>query len=236
MSEEKNQSLIEHLGEFRKRLIMTIIFFLFAFVASFVFCADIYRLLTYPFSKKLLVLGPDEVLGIYVTLAGICALSFTLPFASYQLWAFIKPGLKEKEAKMILTYIPATFILFVGGLAFGFFVITPALLNILLSIGEDLFNVQVTARNYLEFVLHTSLPIAVVFELPVIAAFLTSLHILTPMFLTKNRRSGYFILLVLAVVLTPADFISDLAMTVPLVLIYEISISVSKYIYKKREG
>ena len=236
MSEEKNQSLIEHLGEFRKRLIMTIIFFLFAFVASFVFCADIYRLLTYPFSKKLLVLGPDEVLGIYVTLAGICALSFTLPFASYQLWAFIKPGLKEKEAKMILTYIPATFILFVGGLVFGFFVITPALLNILLSIGEDLFNVQVTARNYLEFVLHTSLPIAVVFELPVIAAFLTSLHILTPMFLTKNRRYGYFILLVLAVVLTPADFISDLAMTVPLVLIYEISISVSKYIYKKREG
>ena len=236
MSEEKNQSLIDHLGEFRKRLIMTIIFFLFAFVASFVFCADIYRLLTYPFSKKLLVLGPDEVLGIYVTLAGICALSFTLPFASYQLWAFIKPGLKEKEAKMILTYIPATFILFVGGLAFGFFVITPALLNILLSIGEDLFNVQVTARNYLEFVLHTSLPIAVVFELPVIAAFLTSLHILTPMFLTKNRRYGYFILLVLAVVLTPADFISDLAMTVPLVLIYEISISVSKYIYKKREG
>lgn len=236
MSEEKNQSLIEHLGEFRKRLIMTIIFFLFAFVASFVFCADIYRLLTYPFSKKLLVLGPDEVLGIYVTLAGICALSFTLPFASYQLWAFIKPGLKEKEAKMILTYIPATFILFVGGLAFGFFVITPALLNILLSIGEDLFNVQVTARNYLEFVLHTSLPIAVVFELPVIAALLTSLHILTPMFLTKNRRYGYFILLVLAVVLTPADFISDLAMTVPLVLIYEISISVSKYIYKKREG
>ena len=163
-------------------------------------------------------------------------MSFTLPFASYQLWAFIKPGLKEKEAKMILTYIPATFILFVGGLAFGFFVITPALLNILLSIGEDLFNVQVTARNYLEFVLHTSLPIAVVFELPVIAAFLTSLHILTPMFLTKNRRYGYFILLVLAVVLTPADFISDLAMTVPLVLIYEISISVSKYIYKKREG
>ena len=236
MSEEKNQSLIEHLGEFRKRLIMTIIFFLVAFVVSFVFCADIYRLLTYPFSKKLLVLGPDEVLGIYVTLAGICALSFTLPFASYQLWAFIKPGLKEKEARMILTYIPATFILFVGGLAFGFFMITPALLNVLLSIGEDLFNVQVTARNYLEFVLHTSLPVAVVFELPVIAAFLTSLHILTPMFLTKNRRYGYFILLVLAVVLTPADFISDLAMTVPLVLIYEISISVSKYIYKKREG
>lgn len=236
MSEEKNQSLIEHLGEFRKRFIMTIIFFLIAFIVSFVFCADIYRLLTYPFSKKLMVLGPDEVLGIYVTLAGVCALSFTLPFASYQLWAFIKPGLKEKEAKMILTYIPATFILFVGGLAFGFFMITPALLNVLLSIGEDLFNVQVTARNYLEFVLHTSLPVAVVFELPVIAAFLTSLHILTPMFLTKNRRYGYFILLVLAVVLTPADFISDLAMTIPLVLIYEISISVSKYIYKKRKG
>jgi twin arginine-targeting protein translocase tatC len=67
-------------------------------------------------------------------------------------------------------------------------------------------------------------------------AFLTSLHILTPAYLVKNRRYGYFILLVLAVILTPADFISDLAMTVPLILIYEVSVMVSKYIYRKRRG
>lgn len=104
----------------------------------------------------------------------------------------------------------------------------------LLSLGENLFNVQLTADSYLAFVLHTSLPLGVIFELPVIAAFLTSLHIITPKFLIKNRRYGYFLLLVLAVVLTPADFISDLTMTAPLILLYEVSVLISKYIYNKR--
>ena len=130
--------------------------------------------------------------------------------------------------------MPATFILFVTGLSFGFFIVTPALLNVLLSFGNDLFNIQLTANNYLTFVLHTSLPLAVIFELPVVVAFLTSLHILTPQYLIKNRRYGYFILLVAAVVLTPADFISDLMMAAPLILLYEVSISVCKYVYKRR--
>ena len=82
--------------------------------------------------------------------------------------------------------------------------------------------------------LHTSLPLGVIFELPVIVAFLTSLHILTPQYLIKNRPYGYFALLVLAVVVTPADFISDLTMTAPLILLYEASIIVCKYIYRKR--
>ena len=205
------QTLIEHLSEFRKRLIITIIFFITIFLISLVFCSD-----------------------IYLMLAGICAFSVTLPFASYQIWAFIRPALEEREAKIVLSYVPATFILFITGLSFGFFFVTPALLNVLLSFGDNLFNIQLTANNYLTFVLHTSLPLGVIFELPVIVAFLTSLHILTPQYLIKNRRYGYFALLVLAVVVTPADFISDLTMAAPLILLYEASIIVCKYIYRKR--
>ena len=234
MAKIDEQTLVEHLSEFRKRLIITIIFFIAAFLVSLLFCSDIYKLLTASFKQKLIVLGPNDILSIYLMLAGICAFSLTLPFTSYQLWAFIRPALKEKEAKAILSYVPATFILFVIGLSFGFFVVTPALLNVLLSFGNDLFNIQLTANNYLTFVLHTSLPLAVIFELPVIVAFLTSLHILTPQYLIKNRRYGYFILLVVAVVLTPADFISDLTMAAPLILLYEVSISVCKYVYKRR--
>ena len=181
-----------------------------------------------------MVLGPDDILGIYLTLAGICAFSITLPFASYQIWAFIRPALEEKEAKIVLSYIPATFILFIAGLSFGFFFVTPALLSVLLSFGDNLFNIQLTANNYLTFVLHTSLPLGIIFELPVLVAFLTSLHILTPQYLIKNRRYAYFALLVIAVVVTPADFISDLTMAAPLILLYEVSIIVCKYIYRKR--
>ena len=209
MTKIDEQTLVEHLSEFRKRLIITIIFFIAAFLVSLLFCSDIYKLLTASFKQKLTVLGPNDILSIYLMLAGICAFSL--------IWAFIRPALKEKEAKAILSYVPATFILFVTGLSFGFFIVTPALLNVLLSFGKDLFNIQLTANNYLTFVLHTSLPLGVIFELPVIVAFLTSLHILTPQYLIKNRRYGYFILLVVAVVLTPADFISDLTMAAPLI-------------------
>ena len=234
MSKIDEQTLIEHLSEFRKRFIITIIFFITVFLISLVFCSDIYKMLTGSFKEKLTVLGPDDILGIYLMLAGICAFSITLPFASYQIWAFIRPALEEKEAKIVLSYIPATFILFIAGLSFGFFFVTPALLAVLLSFGDNLFNVQLTANNYLEFVLHTSLPLGIIFELPVLVAFLTSLHILTPQYLIKNRRYAYFALLVIAVVVTPADFISDLTMTAPLILLYEASIIVCKYIYRKR--
>ena len=207
MSKIDEQTLIEHLSEFRKRLIVTIVFFIIAFLISLVFCSSIYKLLTASFNQKLVVLGPNDILSIYLMLAGICAFSLTLPFASYQIWAFVRPALEEREA---------------------------ALLNVLLSFGDDLFNIQLTANSYLTFIIHTSLPLGIIFELPVIVAFLTSLHILTPQYLIKNRRYGYFILLVLAVVLTPADFISDLTMAAPLILLYEVSILVCKYIYKKR--
>ena len=236
MSKIDEQTLIEHLSEFRKRLIVIIVFFIIAFLISLVFCSNIYKLLTASFNQKLVVLGPNDILSIYLTLAGICAFSLTLPFASYQIWAFVRPALEEREAKVVLSYVPATFILFIAGLCFGFFFITPALLNVLLSFGDDLFNIQLTANSYLTFIIHTSLPLGIIFELPVIVAFLTSLHILTPQYLIKNRRYGYFILLVLAVVLTPADFISDLTMAAPLILLYEVSILVCKYIYKKRRN
>ena len=123
------------------------------------------------------------------------------------------------------------------GLAFGFYFVTPAILQVLLGLGENLFETQLTAQNYLTFVFQTTLPLAFIFELPVIIAFFTSIGLIGPGLLITYRRHAYFILLVLAVILTPADFISDLAMTVPLILLYEVSIAISKWIFKrKRKG
>ena len=79
------------------------------------------------------------------------------------------------------------------------------------------------------------MPLALIFELPVIIAFLTSIGLIGPELLTAYRRYAYFILLVLAVILTPADFVSDLAMTAPLILLYELSIAISKYIIKRKQ-
>lgn len=233
--DKKELTIIEHLVEFRKRLLAVIICFLLVFCISLLFADQVYQYITQGFSQKLIVLGPNDILWIYLRLASLMAFSLTLPYTVYQVWCFVRPALKTEEAGAIFVYIPATFLCFVGGLAFGFYFVTPALLQVLLGLGKNLFVTQLTAQNYLDFVFQTTMPLALIFELPVIIAFLTSIGLIGPGLLVSYRRYAYFILLVLAVILTPADFISDLAMTVPLIVLYEVSIVVSKWIIKRRE-
>lgn len=229
------QTIVQHLSEFRWRFLAVILCFFLAFSLSLLFAANLYTFLTQNFTQKLIVLGPNDILWIYVSLASLAAFVVTLPFTVYQIWAFVRPALNPKERRAILVYVPATFVCFVAGLAFGYFLVTPALLEVLLSLGEGLFDTQLTAQNYLTFVLHTTVPMACLFELPVLISFLTSIGLITPKFLVRYRRHAYFTLLVLAVILTPADFISDLAMTIPLILLYEGSLLLSSLIYHRKE-
>ncbi|MGT2846184.1 twin-arginine translocase subunit TatC [Streptococcus massiliensis] len=233
--DKKEQTVVEHLTEFRRRFIWVLAWFFVVFCLSLLFSDSLYRYLTAGFQQKLIVLGPNDILWIYISLASLMAFSLTLPFTVYQIWAFIRPALKASEARAVSGYIPATFFCFVAGLAFGYYFVSPAILQVLLSLGQGLFDTQLTAQNYLTFLLHTSLPIAILFELPVLVAFLTSIGLLNPNYLVKYRRYAYFVLLVIAVVITPADFISDLTMTVPLLLIFELSILISKHIFHKKE-
>ncbi|MBF0818230.1 twin-arginine translocase subunit TatC [Streptococcus acidominimus] len=235
MKTKQELTIVEHLTEFRSRFIWTISFFFISFLVSLYFSSSIYQFLTQGFSQKLIVLGPNDILWIYINLASLVAFTLTLPFLTYQVWAFILPALDKAEARSAFWYIPAVFLCFVAGLLFGFYLVSPALLQVLLSFGEGLFDTRLTAQNYLAFLLHTTLPMAVVFEIPVLVAFLTSIGILHPLFLVQYRRHAYFSLLVVAVIITPADFTSDLAMTVPLLFIYEVSVGISRWLYRRKE-
>ena len=209
--DRKELTIVEHLVEFRKRLLAVVICFFLVFCVSLLFADQIYQYVTQSFQQKLIVLGPNDILWIYIRLASLMAFTITLPYTVYHIWSFIKPGLKKEEARAVFAYIPASFLCFLVGLAFGFYFVTPALLQVLLGLGEGLFETQLTAQNYLSFVFQTTLPLALI------------------------RRYAYFILLVLAVILTPADFVSDLAMTAPLILLYELSIAISKHIMKRKQ-
>ncbi|MBP2622350.1 twin-arginine translocase subunit TatC [Streptococcus oricebi] len=235
MTKREQLTVVEHLSEFRTRFLLVLAWFLLVFILAFCFSGNLYQWLTSHFQQKLIVLGPNDILWIYVRLASLVAFSLTLPFLVYQVWEFVRPALKDSEAKAIFAYIPASFVSFVLGLAFGFYLVSPAILNLLLSLGDQLFDVRLTAQSYLTFIFHTSLPMAILFELPVIVAFLTSIGLLKPKFLVQYRRYAYFILLVIAVVITPADFVSDLTMTAPLIFIFELSLVLSKMIYRKKE-
>ncbi|GMB09654.1 sec-independent protein translocase protein TatC [Thermolongibacillus altinsuensis] len=234
--EDQEMTLVEHLNELRKRLIIVAVALIAFFVLGFVFVQDLYRWIVEDLDVKLTILGPTDILWVYFMLAGVFAITLTIPVFVWQTWLFVKPALTPKERKITLSYIPATFILFVLGLCFGYFVVLPIVFRFLVGLGDGMFATMFTTEKYFRFVLHMTLPFAVLFELPVIVMFLTSIGLINPYALQKVRKYAYFVLIVVAVSITPPDFISDFLVTIPLLLLYEISISISKFVYKKREN
>jgi sec-independent protein translocase protein TatC len=232
--DSQEMSVVEHLSELRKRLIITILIFFFFLVIGFVYTKSIYHFIVKDLEVKLTVLGPSDILWIYFIIAAVFAIVCTIPFAALQIWLFVKPALHPNEQRMTILYVPALFLLFAGGLCFGYFVIMPFVLHFLVSLGDDMFQTMFTTEKYFQFVMNMTLPFAVLFELPVIAMFLTSIGILNPIALQKMRRYAYFILIVIAVMITPPDFISDFTVALPLLFIYELSISLSRIVYKRK--
>jgi len=150
-----------------------------------------------------------------------------------QLWRFIKPALSLREQKMTLAYIPALATLFIVGISFGYFIIYPMVLGFLEKMSHD-FETVYTAQKYFTFMLNMTVPFGFLFEMPAIVMFLTSLGILNPQRLAKARKLSYFVLTVTAVMITPPDIISDLLVIAPLLLLYEISVTLSKWVFRKQ--
>jgi len=230
--DDRELNLVDHLEELRKRIIISALAFVVFFIVGFIYVDDIYK--WFVGNEKLLVLGPSDIMWIYFMLATVIAVAGTIPVLALQIWLFVRPALKPNERRITLSYVPALFFLFIIGLAFGYFVIFPMVLDFLVNIGKDMFVTNFTAERYFSFILNMTLPFGVLFELPVVVMFLTSLGIINPFVLSKIRKYAYFVLIIIAVVITPPDFMSDFVVTVPLLLLYEISINLSKFVYRKR--
>lgn len=232
--EDKELNVIDHLDELRKRLILTVFAFLVFFIVGFVFVEDIYQFFVQDLDVKLVVLGPSDIVWIYFMIATVIAIAGTIPVLATQIWLFVKPALKPIERKMTLSYIPALFILFIVGLLFGYFVIFPTILNFLIELSGDMVVTNFTADKYFRFILNMTIPFGVLFLMPVVVMFLTSLGIINPYVLAKIRKYAYFVLVIVAVVISPPDIMSDFLVTVPLLFLYEISINLSKIVYRRK--
>ncbi|MBY6037020.1 twin-arginine translocase subunit TatC [Fictibacillus nanhaiensis] len=225
---------VDHLGELRKRIIITLVVFMTVLAVSFFYVQPIYSWLIRDLDQQLAVLGPSEILWVYFMISGVIAIALTIPIAAYQTWLFIKPALNKKEQKITLSYIPALFLLFITGLSFGYFVVYPMVLNFLLGLSEGHFQTFFTSEKYFKFMLNLTLPFGFLFEIPLVVMFLTSLGILNPYVLTKARKVSYFTLVVVAVLITPPDLVSDFLVVIPLLVLYEISIMLSRWVYRKK--
>lgn len=231
---DKELNLTDHLDELRKRLIITLFAFIVFFIVGFVFVKDVYHWLVRDIDVKLMVLGPGDIIWIYFTLASVVAIAATIPILALQLWLFVKPALRPFERKVTLSYIPALFILFIVGISFGYFILFPTVLGFLVDLGGDMLATNFTADKYLRFIMHMSLPMGFLFELPVVVMFLTSIGVINPILLRKIRKYAYFVLAIIAVSVTPPDFISQTLVLIPLFGLYEISVQLSKIVYRKK--
>lgn len=224
-------SVVEHLNDLRKQLVKSAVIFVIFFLAVFSTINYWFPYITR--GHDLIVLSPLEVVSFYMSISFALAFGLSLPFLSHFIWQFVKPGLTEKESRFFSLYSPVMFLLFVLGLAFGYFIVNPISYNFLTSLGAINFEVMISAHEYARFLLLTTMPIGLMFELPMVAMFLASIELLTVDTLKKVRKWSYVVLAVLSALITPPDFISQLIVLIPMILLYEISIRLVARIEKR---
>lgn len=227
-------NITDHLSELRSKLIKTAIFFIIAFIISFIYVKDIYYFFEKDIDFMLNITSPGDTIWIYFTISGLMAIVATIPILCFQIWLFVKPGLTSSEKKASLSYIPAVFLLFVFGLVFGYFMFVKLILPFLFALNDGMFNELFTVDKYFKFMFRVVLPFALLFEVPIVAMFLTSLGLITPQFMRKTRKYAYFVLLVVGALVTPPDVILQISVAIPLFILYEISIYLSAIVHRKR--
>lgn len=224
--------LLQHLEELRKRLIfcfITLIIFS-VFAGNLVPC--VLKSLIKPVGE-LVFINPTEAFWVNLKLSIIIGSYFALPVIFYQLWKFVSMGLSRHEKKNIALLAAASFFLFNTGAGFCYFLVVPWGIKFLLSYSLGLIKPLLSVNNYLSFVTTMLLSFGLIFQLPLIIGFLVRLKILTPDLLKKHRRIVIVLIFIAAAILTPtSDAFTQIALALPLLLLYEISIILSKHIYK----
>lgn len=232
-----SMSMVDHLGEVRKRLFRVLLVTAAALIAGFLLARpvlDYFRHAEPAAGMEWNAFTPWDGIKVCLQLALIFSLVVSGPFALYQVWCFFKPGLKETERKATVRYIPYAFLLFLAGLGFAYFVVFPLAFEFTSGFNRSIeLSETYGIAQYFSFMFNILLPLSLLFELPVCVLFLTRIGLLNPVRLRKMRRYAYMALLAASTFITPPDVISVLVVAVPMLLIYEASVLLSGRIYRK---
>jgi sec-independent protein translocase protein TatC len=201
----------------------------------------IYSVFPNYFDKETICIGKGMPALQNITMAGqftshiLVSLILSFPYVFWEIWKFIKPGLKQNEKQYARGIVFFTSLLFLSGVLFGYYVIAPLSVNFLINykVSEEVLNIP-TLTTYISTVTTVVLATGAVFELPIVVYFLTKIGLLTPAFMRKYRRHAIIIALILAAIITPPDVFSQLLVTIPLLFLYEISIYISAFILRKK--
>lgn len=234
--EEGEMGFLEHLEELRWRLIKAVIGVVLGGIIAGIFVDYIMNDFLLAPAKattpplELINLKPYGQLVLYMEVILVCGVIFSIPNIFYQLWKFIEPGLLPGERKYISWIVVFSSLCFLGGITFAYFVMLPTALKFFAAFGTQAITNNIAVDEYFSFVISVMLAAGIVFELPMVSFFLSKLGILTPRFMRRYRKHAFIIILILAGILTPSpDITSQLLLGIPLIILYEISILISKY-------
>lgn len=229
--EDAPMSLVEHLEELRDRLIKSAVGIVIATLLSFIFIDKIMGvILDLAGSHRVQALDPTETFGTYLKVAFSVGIGLATPLLVYQLMRFLAPGLKVGERRVLFISLPFIALSFLVGAIFCYFVVLPSALNFLLSFGDPRILKQVSLTKFVSFVTSFMLAVGASFEMPIVVFLLAKLGIVRYKQLTKWRKYAFLLSFVLAAVITPTpDPINQALVAVPLFLLYELGVQLSRF-------
>lgn len=229
-------TLVEHLDELRSRLLVSIGSVVVTTIVAFVFHKHLIHWLVQPLPKRhhqLLTLSVGEPFSTSLWVSVMAGLLLALPILLWQIWGFLIPAFDKSHERLLKAFVVLASLLLVGGVSFGYFVALPAATHFLTNYDTELYNVQIRARDYFTFASRVLLAMAIVFELPIFVLGLTRMGILTTQKLRTNRKIGYFAVCCIGVALPGIDPVTTVLETVPLLVLYELSIWLSALLDKR---
>lgn len=221
---------LHHLEELRWRLLKSVLTIIVFAGLSFYFSERIFKFLIHPLGDvKLYVTEVTGSFYAYLKISLLTGILASLPILFYQLWAFISPGLFEREKKAVLPLVMVSTLLFLLGTGFCYYVTLPISLAFLIGFSGEILSPIITVGSYISFASMLLLAFGFGFQLPIISYFLGKIGILSSAFLAHGRRYAIVIMLIVSAIITPPDVFTQLLLAIPLYILYEVSIIVVRY-------
>jgi sec-independent protein translocase protein TatC len=223
-------TLVEHLGELRARIVLSLLGIAAGFIAAYIVHGHLVRWLEDalpPDHRRLTTLSPAEPFLTSMWISLYAGFLLALPIVLYQLWAFFAPAFQVRTQRIVVGLAAFAAFLAAGGLAFGYFVALPAAVHFLTNYDTHLYDIQIRAKDYLSFAAVVLFAVTIVFEVPIVILGLVRVGVLSSAKLRRNRRIGYVVMAAIAVALPGVDPVTTSMEMIPLWLLFEGSIWLS---------
>lgn len=240
---EPKQPLFSHMQELRRRLIISIVAWLIAFMVCYNYAEMLFQLIAEPVRQSLpegsslVFIHATEPFFTYLKVSAVAGLLVSLPVLLWQLWMFVSPALYSGEKRLAVPFVLCSCLCFGAGTYFGFTFVFPVIFTFLINYGLGVSDVKamLSIAGYLSMATRLLLAFGLVFELPIVIFFLARLGIVDYEWLARNRRYAFLLAFVVGAVLTPPDFFSQVSIALPFIVLYEVGVWVARFVGKKKE-